>query len=68
MITFDKEAFDMELSENQTFRWLQRFKEWMFSEKAKLTQDEILYLKAFVAQRQRGKTIDNVSRLRDESA
>ena len=57
-------TFDMELSEKekpQTSRWLRRIKEWLFSERVQLTQDEIRYLKAFVAQRQQGNFNDSDS-------
>jgi len=55
MITFD---FEMEFSEKekpQTSRWLRRIKGWLFTERVQLTQDEIRYLKAFVAERQQGR-------------
>jgi len=55
MITFD---FEMELSEKekpQTSGWLRRIKGWLFTERVQLTQDEIRYLKAFVAERQQGR-------------
>lgn len=51
-------TFDMELSEKEkpsTSKWLGRIKRWLFLERVQLTQDEIRYLKAFVAQRQQGK-------------
>jgi|GEM_PF-2931365 len=55
MITFD---FEMEFSEKekpQTSGWLRRIKGWLFTERVQLTQDEIRYLKAFVAERQQGR-------------